>query len=182
MTAPAQAKLNGPLGLHETLEPASALSAGVLKVATITVTNAQIKQDNVPVILVPSPGANKALVPVFAVLYSHIIAPYTNIDPTGSYLQVWNGAGGGFELTPLPNSPGSKLSDILTGDHNLVLPIAAVNDANYGLIPYNTSLPGNNNDMPLIFQISNYLNGNLTGGNAGNFIRVTVVYYELDQS
>jgi len=151
--------------------------------STVTLTDAQIKalpttpSDDI----IPVPGANKLLVPVMAVISSNIVADYTNISATYCEIGItYNG--GAYMLQPLIDtsapSTTNQLTNLLTGagciyriamsDNSIVNDAVVEGAVSLGQANSAIRLEGYSDD------------GNFTGGNAANTLKVTVYYVVVD--
>jgi hypothetical protein len=157
-----------------------------INMTTVALTDAQIKAlPTTEQVLVADPGANLALVPMFAVFYAKTSSgAYTNIN-AAAILRTYLGSGGGgceglgYIVNDAAITNGSKtlVTDLLgtaTNSRAYLIPEETTEGANgWGPVPIvqATSL---STHKPLSFAMNNGASGNLTGGNAANSLTIYV--------
>jgi hypothetical protein len=154
---------------------------------TITLTNAQIKAlPTTSIEVVPAPGAGKMLMFHSAHLLCDATAGvYTNIDGAGGYMSIrYTGQGDISTLLVKDSGVGAtafSLGGLVEQAGNVrwatLTPYHAGADASYGLIANGDAVQENTG---FSVRFRNYSNGDLTGGHADNYMRVTVNYSVID--
>lgn len=150
-----------------------------LTLSSTTLTNAQtLALPTTPVQLIASPGAGKAIIPVYAYLHTHWVADYTNIQAT-AHMAV--GASSTI-LEALDETVSSAVSALLAGggpDGTWAVMAAQVQNATVpGPVIYGVANYYDSDLAAQAIQISasNAASGNFTGGDAGNTLTVGVLY------
>lgn len=150
---------------------------------TTTLTNAQIKAlPTTAIELIAAPGAGFMLVPISAVARLTWVADYTNID-AGCQLAVTQESGAATNpvfLTILEENPDIGVSGLLAlGDSSFAIfgprmwGAAAASNFVHASGGWNTFSVEN---LPLYLRATNGVSGAFTGGDAGNSLKVTVIY------
>jgi hypothetical protein len=150
-------------------------SAVALRKATVTLTNAQIKAlPGTPIELVPAQGAGKAVDFVRAVAWLDVTAGgYTNVDPEAT-LKVGIAGIGSSVPDSVPDLLGAN-SDVYALEF---APTVYVTD---GVVSSNSYYSRSTVDnVPIQLFGTNGSLGNLTGGNAANTLKVSVIYMVVD--
>jgi len=140
--------------------------SGVIKTKTVTLTNAQILAlPSTAIEIIPSPGANKILVPSLVTISWKYISGYTNLDNANVAIQWGAVPGGTASIIILQSAWG-----ILFGD-NLDDIISYPSDQN--------AIYQSQSNNPISVTAANGA-GNFTGGNPVNIMKVTVLYTSVD--
>ena len=165
-----------------------------LRIATVTLTDAQIKAlPTTPVQILSDPGAgNRNKLLGFSVVIRATSGAYTNIDATYADLHVEIQTGN-YAVYPIlvKDTPQGivQLTNALGAAARTVIDVspfplvsvqgAAANDQLY-VLPnaktYAGSPPADWDDSTLSIKMDNNGSGDLTGGNAANTLKVTVYY------
>lgn len=170
----------------------------VTKLATVTLTNAQIKAlPTTPFTIVAAPGAGKILWPKNTLLLFNYTAPYTNINGVSGLYASITGLTGSTVVqndSSLNAVSGRGFYDPTTGITLLSEFLAPVVDVGMMLTyPFTDSRGAANWDGPLTYvfgsatvanqplqlQLNNSGSGDLTGGNAANTLMVVTEYTEI---
>lgn len=124
--------------------------------------------------LIPALGANILALPVYVTLQMDWIADYTNID-ANSGLNVWTDVASFQTITGFPEAVEGAVSGVFAGGSNsfAIMGNVFASDFNFGFDPADLR-----NDITVL-AFGNGAAGNLTGGNAGNVLTVTVFYTEV---
>lgn len=152
--------------------------ASIIQVATVELTDEQIKATSVLYDIVDSPGVGKAAIPIMAFIRANIIDGYSGID-ADAFIEF-----SPTVLSYLPNDEAESLTEVTamlaTSGERLwtVFPISNY-FASWTSSFDNTTLDQREN-LAIQLTINNELN--FTGGNAANTLKVTVLYYVLDVS
>lgn len=159
---------------------------GVLKVATVTLTDAQIKAlPTTPVQVVAAPGVGKIAVPIMALVGLAWTADYTNISADSTFDFFWLPAGA-QPFNSLFEADTSSVSSLLAGGGNAYAMSSPLQlgwtAAAPGLsVPRATGdFMGGTNVVDANISVFITNSGDLTGGNAANSLKVTVWYTEAD--
>jgi len=155
----------------------------VRKIVT-TLTDAQIKTlPTTAVVVIPAPGANVAVVPLFCHLRCAAVADYTNIDPTSSISL------NSFDvLALLTNDLQNAVTGLLApGDADdaanaFISLTQLVNEGTIRLNGISSIYDSDASNEAVTMGADNAALGNFTGGNAANELTVTVLYVVLDLS
>lgn len=166
---------------------ASALTSGLVRVATITLTDAQIKAlPTTPQTIIAAPGAgsyNNVL--SYALNLNTVAGAYTNINTTYSTLQIetangnWLGPVIVNDDTTTPDV--TRLTGFLGAAHSAFVRgpgafLEAPGEPSGWIVPASpTQTTDYDNDLVRI-AIDNNGSGALTGGNAANSLKITVTY------
>jgi hypothetical protein len=166
-------------------------SVGAIQSASVSLTDAQIKTlPTAAVTLVAAPGAGKYINLIHADLFIKRLADYTNINATDAFLVLSLGSFGASwdqtlylvndgSATPAQTEFGNFFGGGVTSNRTSVTGgyMLAASD---GWPPFMQSQDGASSgnviNKPLIIYGGNGGSGNLTGGNAGNSLRVKVFY------
>lgn len=172
--------------------PISSGSVGGLKIATVTITDAQFKAlPTTPLQLVAAPGAGKMLVPIRAIImYGSGGTGYTNINASlaGLFLAYTGAAplASSFLIDdPKLATPITDFSDMFasTGGFSWTFTWPYQNDRgsanNWGILGQLATY-ADEEDLPIMLVGENNGSGDWTGGNAGNSIIIRVLYEEVD--
>jgi hypothetical protein len=154
---------------------------------TRTLTNDEIKAlPTTSIEIVAAPGEGKMLLFHSAILLCDATAGvYTNIDQAGAYMSI-RFTGQGDISTLLVKDTGVSITMVSLGGlveqagnvrWATLLPYHLGADASYGLIANGDAVQENTG---LSLRFRNYSNGDLTGGHADNYMRVTVNYSVID--
>jgi hypothetical protein len=157
------------------------LGAGDIQVATVIVTDAQIKAlPTTPIVLIPDPGVGKIILVLFAFLHwsPSDYVPYTNIDPTA---QIFSGV-----LMPV-------FSEVDEGAVSGMLATSGLGNAVMVAEQTLTVAPGRltrpnfdwgDGDIDGPFQLTaqNGSAGPFTGGDPTNVLSITVFYATIATS
>lgn len=136
---------------------------------TVTLTDAQIKAlPTTEVEVVPAPGPGLIVVPVVALLFLTSTADYTNQD-TPSFNIVWPAG----DATIYADGGLLDSTNRFVALHGASFDVAG---SQYGFA-FNSVV-----NTALSIDGNNGVAGNFTGGNAGNSLRVTVLYTVIDVS
>lgn len=151
-----------------------------LLVATKTIANADVLTlPTTPVQVLGAPGLNKTAIPVHATIRMTWVADYTNIDATAT-LTLTHGTS--TLLTELQETTFNAVSGLLAGGgpdgtngwFGAAEAVTAAPSLTHGLSSaYDSDLA----NKPISLSATNGLAGNFTGGNAGNALTVTLLYY-----
>lgn len=127
--------------------------------------------------LVPAQGVNRVIVPMQAIVEFVWVADYTNIDGSAILMIDIGGAGLSF-MSPARNNPDGFVSQILAPGANALntfQPLSVVPAT--GLTAPQTQVPpANVVNLPVTLAVFNLAAGDLTGGDPGNSLIVTVFY------
>jgi hypothetical protein len=142
--------------------------AGVVRRASVTLTDAQIKQLPVsPALqLIPAPGANKIICPVATVALTTFSQTYTG---AASMASLWSGTPGGVFVMLM-----DQLADLAT----------SLTILSYGILQavLNSDALINKPTYVIATNAGAWPAAALTGGNAGNRLTVTCYYMIIDVS
>ncbi len=163
------------------LDPAGG-GGGAISVATVTLTNAQIKAlPTTPVTVVAAPGAGFELVPIHATLHMDWAADYTNIDAAAQVLVR-------YDAGQAPLSGLDEAASYTTGVTGL-LAEGASTSAFLTPLSYKSStnksvaLAGQDDaqteNLALTLVADNNGMSDFTGGDAANSLKVTLLYYTV---
>lgn len=152
--------------------------AGLLQVASVTLNDATYKAlpTNAPEI-VPAPGAGFAIMPMGLAISHPAIVAYTNVSTSGGYMVMSDPTdnvaeyGGYFvnnDLSIVLAGPGAVIA------YHQGLPA----DPSGGAIPPEYLVE----DSAVHLHVDNAGQGDFTGGNAANTLKITVYYVVLDVS
>jgi hypothetical protein len=148
-------------------------------------TNAEILAMPTTVIeVLPAPGAGKAYAIEGVYMRGNIVSDYTNIHTTDAQLNFWMHDPVVAYL--LNDGTVSRLSDFFAPGINgpkvysFLTPLAFTNS--FGLVAQIGDLNHMYENKSLTLEIWNGGNGDFTGGNAANSIKVTVLYSIIDVS
>lgn len=152
---------------------------GSLLSATVTLTDAQIKAlPTTPIEVVAAPGAGKIVIPTQAVLYFDFTAQYTNIN-VAAYLGVLQNGSSGL-LSLLNEAIGSGVSTFLQYGEDAVATLTQPRILQSSAIAGHVNPASDMVNTSLRVEAFNDTDGNFTGGNAANTIKVTVYYIVVD--
>lgn len=160
----------------------SQLAPGVQTVysASVTLTDAQIKAlPTTPVELVAAPGAGKILLILSAfMLLDTSAGAYTNVNAAATGGVDIGGAYGNFMqvLDPAGLVPALEGTDVLAFKLDTAVYISG--DQVYNNVAAYTV--GDYVNTPIIIDLENSSDGNFTGGNAANTLKVTALYTIID--
>lgn len=151
---------------------------------TATFTDAQIKTlPTTPLVVVPAPGAGKYLVPVLATIETTVLNPYTNItdqtenqgasDLVITYADNWENAFRAVPFTYFNVFHANRRIAICPPFMTLQVPTVAADQLWAHTLDYNENANHLEN-TPLKLSCDN--SGDLTGGDPGNSVVVTVLY------
>jgi hypothetical protein len=155
----------------------SPAAAGAVGVATVTLTNAQIKAlPTTPVQLVAAGAAGTTLVPLLVWMHLTWVADYTNISATSVVGVQYGTTSAVSGLAQMLEATGSQVSNLLAdgASHSALLPPMSLVGTTF------TVAPGQFDDDPnpvasaLTLFATN--TGDYTGGNAGNSLKVWTYY------
>ena len=156
--------------------PVVSVPAGGLLVATVTLTDAQVKAlPTTPIEVLPAQGAGVLTLAADSGAFPAVIAlgatnvAYTNVDANATWQFVNPQAGGGWAAN---YSAAQALTYGPSGGGTPVVTICSLNTANGGSTAQNEG----GEDQPVRLQLLNGALGNLTGGNAANTCQVWVYY------
>lgn len=139
-------------------------SNDLLKSYRTTIKHAQILTlPTTSIEVVPAQGVNRAIIPMLATLQLVWVADYTNIDATA------------FMIVRLVSGP-TDLEQFSEGLGDLSGLLAAGASAFSFMAPENNTGNSLPNNSPLNLFLNNALSGDLTGGDPGNRLIVTVFY------
>jgi len=156
---------------------------GSLLSATVTLTNAQIKAlPTTAIEVVANPGATRFIVPISAVLIANTTAgAYTNIN-AAAQLSIEYPLINTKAFALVDNNTFGQTSNLLDGGNILVAMLSPFININVDTEP--CAIFVNNDigivDNPLNIVMNNSSDGNLTGGDAANTLKVTVYYIVVD--
>ena len=159
--------------------------------ASITLTNAQIKDTGTPYVIVPSTqtlgyvGAPTTIhVPIFATITVNTTAGvYTNVDPAAKFIITIGSDWSNDLINAKADSLGADNAALtyFTNSLGVQTDNAAPDTPHFhGIGPHflnGYGLAGNIEDNALALVLSNASSGDLTGGHASNSLTVTVVYF-----
>lgn len=125
-------------------------------------TNAQIKAlPTTPIEIIPAPGAGKIIVPISAFLHLKTTVAYASFDVLLSFSLIRGTAG-----SPLfVHTFADDLLDSTANTNGNMLEVT-VNDADADVV-----------NKALNLKVDNGSTGDFTGGDAANFLSVSVLYY-----
>lgn len=164
----------------------SPISSGAadIRQLSITLTDAEVKTlPTASVELIPTPGTNRFILVFFAHAHLEWIADYTNID-AASLINLTIGTS--ETVWPLRQSIGSGVSALLAGGgpdgtHAFFSPRFAAGAAHSDSFSATSNLyDADIVNLPLTISLNNGGAGNLTGGDAGNALKVTLLYTIID--
>lgn len=177
----------------EHLGPVTRETAEVQQI-THTLTDAQFKALNtIPHLLIPSPGANRAIIPLAVHLYAHFVVPY-DARPDFDALVIGTGTTvseirAGLVAQLFNAGSGVYLNDFLTNvngspDHltRLPMPLSLYNDDWGELAPSNTARPVTESITRPLSALRNPASAVLSGGSAANTLTIAVLYTIFDPS
>ena len=149
----------------------------MLKKATFALTNADlIASSGANIELIPAPGANKILLPLALILnWDFAAGAYANFDPDSTINFQWGGSG-----IALPCISTNDIYPDDSGPDSLTTAQMSGPDDALGNTPNYLGDPNNRVNQPLNINFPASLGGPITGGNAANFLRGTVLYTILD--
>lgn len=163
--------------------------------ATATLTDAQIKlwpTSEQEITIVAAPGAGKMFLPQFGFMRSHLVADYESIG-AGATIAI---SAGGFSLAFLTDNHLSSVLSLLNPTAGPTDRVAAFGPSGAVYASETPASPApftgdvvvpavqsmeDSDDLPLIAQMTNDADP-LTGGNAANYLRVSVAYFLLNLS
>lgn len=157
-------------------------TAGAVKVASVTLTNAQvIALPTAGVQIVAAPGASRVVVPIFGYMFLTWVADYGNINATAR-LGIEYGTTGASTLAPLYEATAGQVSNLLidSATHAAVLPPLGITQTVTqlsGLGQFQDE-PGTVNAALNVYA-NNQGDGAFTLGDAGNSLKVSVLYFTL---
>ena len=161
--------------------------ASAVSVATVTLTNAQVLAlPTTAVQLVAAPGAGKLLVPIHATLHLTWVADYTNIDAAASVSVRYGTRIGLIAAVGSLNEASSAVTSGVTG----LLAEGNAVSAHLPNLGYKSTVGSNVEgfsgqddalavNMALVLAVANGAAGAFTGGDAGNSLKVTLLYYTV---
>lgn len=133
--------------------------------------------------LIPAPGAGFRIVWQFADLHTNLVAPYTNIDAAAySYLLLSTNAASSYIVNDTAPATGPAFTSVTKLLNTNVKSSVVVVPQSYATDPVDEwgnaafVVDSDNDNQPLIWQISNGASGNLTGGDASNYVAWDVFY------
>lgn len=145
----------------------------------VTLTDAQIKSlPSSPVEILPSPGADKMILPVSVVVKFENSGNYTDIAPTATLAIVHYGYG---LLASLSEGYNSGVSNLLANDADMfsvLNPQSSISPTMGMRADYN--YPEYFADQGLTLILYNGFNGDLEGGDSTNALTITVYYVIID--
>lgn len=150
---------------------------------TATLTDAEVKA--LPTTsrdVIPAPGAGKIIFPFGAFYHVNWVADYEGI---GSDAQLQLRLNGIDVLVPVRQDVVSSVSGLLAGGGpdgtNAFAVMAFLKKNGFDLFAAISSLYDSDiSNQPLVLSASNSDNADFTGGNAGNSLKVTVLYTIID--
>lgn len=153
---------------------------GAVKVATVELTDAQIKTlPTAPVQIVAAPGSGKMIIPLYGITRFAWTADYTNIAAaafmgfnTSLLLTADQTANSGVSGVL---APGASDMAVFPPIHYAVDATPFHQGAGFGLGTF-----ADYDNLALNFYAFNDAGGNFTGGNAANALAVTVCYIVID--
>jgi hypothetical protein len=159
--------------------PQTVVGGGLLR-ATITLTDAQIKAlptaPNGTTELFATLGANKGYIIIGGYAVSNIVAPYTNQTNLQEIVIGWNNDN--YDATgALHNSNGGPANILSASTVITLVPALAAVVPPIQTYPVPTGDIFNKN---LALYVSNGSDGDFTGGNAANTLKITVLYTVAD--
>lgn len=152
----------------------------VVRSASVTLTDAQIKAlPTTPVEIVPAPGAGKTLLFIRGYAFLTLAAVYTNVNAESTGVMATGT--GGLQSAQTPMGDGNWL-DVgvgtffghITACHVDGYPLAATPGEVVG------GLLSNVTNTPMQFVVANASDGNYTGGNAANTLKISALYTVID--
>jgi hypothetical protein len=160
----------------------SALGGGGIRSTTVTLTDAQVKAlPTTPVEIVPAPGSGRAILYVSGIILNDTSAnEYTNIDAAAFIRCAIDNASASVVVN------GNALQLLLDDDdpHYAFLPAADGVDAvsaDVGVVASDAyGFTDDIDNIPLSLLAGNGAAGDWTGGDAANWMRVTVFYAVVD--
>jgi hypothetical protein len=171
---------SGTIATVLSAEPPSAavVSPGITHQATVSLTNAQLKALNTtPIVIVAAPGSGKAIIPLSAMAVLTWVANYTAIDPSAVFAITHDGILPST-LAPAYETPDSNVTNLLANGSGGVSVFGPVALTSAALTPQPELNMGLSN-LAVLVQLFN--NGaDLTGGDAGNALVVSVLYLILN--
>jgi hypothetical protein len=139
--------------------------------ANVTLTHAEVLTlVFTPVELVPAQGSGMVVVPIGGFIALIGPAAYTNVHSTATFGFMTEGGGFSYDKW--------EALSLLTFGVDAVLPLTIANRA--GTPTVGVDVPDSFTDKALMLQASNNVNGNFTGGDAANVLKVTVLYTIVD--
>lgn len=142
----------------------------LIKQARRVLTDEQIKAlPSTPIDIVPSPGANRILVPVTVLVVVSKVAIYTNVDAGASLYMGYESSGAA--TTGPGNTDGHFVFDTDT------IPLLVPQPIDFGVT---SDALSNYTDLALTLIGFNTGAGDFTGGDAANTLTVTVLYMVVD--
>lgn len=142
---------------------------------TVTLTDAQIKTLPTRVAIIPAPGAGKVLLPLSTALYFDWTANYTNIAGTAKLRLEYDSQTDAS--CRLDQATWSAVTGLLSSSEDTVAFLPALVEGEAGgsnTGPWN--LAADLVNQGLVIYLFNAGAGALTGGNAANTLKVTVLY------
>jgi hypothetical protein len=151
---------------------------------SVTLTDAHIKAlPTTPIEIVPAPGAGKVIQYLGGTIVVALEADYTDIDDgSAMFFGVATNVVSAYVLDDSGASPAQvNLSNLLAGSGDGVLFVPPYSDfaSGWGLVAAGQSGVTNVANQPLTLRLD-FGTGNLTGGDATNTMKVTVLYTIID--
>lgn len=153
----------------------------VFKQATVTLSDGQIKAlPTTPVEILPAPGPGKMIFPIGGIIYFHWSGNYGNIA-SNSALVVAHANGFNLLTAVFENDGSTSVSNILNDDEDymaILTPRSNVGIGSQTISRYDYAPNFDNRNITVAAY--NGFNGNFTGGDPANTIKVTVYYAIVD--
>jgi hypothetical protein len=167
------------------------MEVGLIKRATVTLTDAQIKAlPTTPIQIVAAPGAGYWIHVFAATLHGKFTSgAYTNVNAVNAQLYLTPATGGAWLTSVIENkntyaNAVARLATFL-GAVETIAPVIPYQEAlqsgggsgDWGEISPSVDMgPAQLENKPVLVEIANNGDGNLTGGNAANTLVATVYY------